>query len=303
LVLSNRLEYGPYSLVELQQRKICSTDKFWCLNKSHKWQNPQEITALNEILKSEHSNYLFSDLQLYPIQFQSFSLDFFVRTYQKITKTQLPVCLTAFSSVQRPDDLASVHGSIFRKNKFYWLTAYTFGFLVFSLILMGYFAIVLMHKMSSAASATTYHLPTAKMLYEDEVADKKADFSYQNAIGWDMVAVDTAAKKPADMNVLADWKKYVKLTSELKLNIRNNKKEQQLMLSNLSPYHITDAIIEVQFLNDEGKVLAIEEVYLKHILPGRKRILPLIPQKEGIQFKHRLKDMRTKEKLPELVEI
>ena len=301
LVLSDRLEYGPFSLEELRERKICVSDKFWCLNKSQKWQNPEEIAALNAIIKSQHSNYIFSYLYLHPIQ--PLPLDFFVRTYHTSTIIQLPVWETKDSCVQRPNNSTFIQEPKNRNNKSHWLTTYTFGFLVFSLILMGYLAIDLMHKLSGAGSATLYHVPTAKMLLEDEVSDKKADFSYQNAIGWDMVAVDTAVKKPADENVLADWKKYVKLTSELKLNTRNNKEERQLMLSNLSPYHITDAIIEVQFLNEEGKVLAIEEVYVKHILPGVKRNLPLIPQKDGIHIKYRLKEMRTKEKIPELVEI
>ncbi|HZG99987.1 MAG TPA: hypothetical protein VEY32_02845, partial [Flavisolibacter sp.] len=266
------------------------------LNKSQNWQSPEEIPALNDIVTNQQiptatASIYFTLMLIWPMHY-------FVRPC--IIQHEYIKRLLATGTFIRSKD--SALSSLYKKDA-HRFTEYAFSFLALLFIMMGYLAIDLLQQMNSVTSPYSYPIPATKILLEDEVTDKKADFTYQNAIGWDLVAVDTSVIKRHTENHLSDWRKQVKLTSESILNAENNQYEQQILLLNFSPYHITDAIIEIQFLNESGKVLAIEEFYIKHILPDRKRILQRLPLKDGIQIKQRIKEIRTKENLPYLVEI
>jgi|GEM_PF-2567061 hypothetical protein len=296
LVLCDRLEYGPFTIEELRQKGISIHDKFWHLNKSQNWQSPEEIPALKDIVTNQQiptatASIYFTLMLIWPMHY-------FVRPCS-IQHQYIKRLRETGTFIRSKDSaLSSLH-----KKDAHRFTEYAFSFLALSFVMMGYLAIDLLQQMNNANPRYGYPVPATKILLEDEVTEKKADFNYQNAIGWDIVAVDTSVIKRHTENHFSDWRKQVKLTSERIWNKENNKYEQQIVLLNFSPYHLTDAIIEIQFLNESGKVLAIEEFYMKHILSNRKRILQTLPLKDDIQIKHRIKEIRTKENLPYLVEI
>jgi|GEM_PF-3814122 len=309
LILSRDLEYGPYSLEELKCRTIRPTDMIWVADESRKWLYASEIPELQDCIETPASAIEFIKISktcskndcLFtnpPFVSGKNSFDIINSTALSDENAALrqaqPVYRSQTEGKQQNGREGSTRHINSRKtdNIFYAL-------LTFALLMIGYLANGLMEAMDKDIKHEKMILSTPFAIPDAEATHKRYDHQIQNALGREIVMVDTSRNKRTVISSKPfDWRREVVLKRPIH---KNN--GQEIRIINHSAYPIDHVIVQIQYMKTNGTIIAIEEFRVKHIAPKGQRILQMPPEKSDIRVKYKLLDVQSKAHPGKLIEI
>jgi hypothetical protein len=311
LLLRDNQEKGPFSIEELKDMGLESSDLVWVEGKSIAWDHPFNIEELKDLVGPFSSGNIpvFGLLEVTANPAKSPDEAFPDKTNPE---TYFPNTAESFHSFHSEKPEQNPKSAVrFKKNlinaKKHTVSSFflTYGVWIIALMVLVAgttwvikTAIDLFNSKGTSANMISPVVAPLKTLPEGVSPQKEEDATIQNAISREIVPVDTSqVSKPVKKKPrLKELKKYLKVESnDYKVGIFGGINNLQLTIFNNSSYELDKVVLQVDYLRPKGESVQTEEYTYFSIPPHGKKTLDIPPSKRGVKVKYKILDAKSRE--------
>lgn len=280
LLLRNNLQSGPYSLDQLKNFNISTTDLIWVEGKSNGWTYAGEIDDLNELFETREKN-MATPVAGFTSSYMG--NDAFIK--DPSSQRNHPSLENKYS---RPlDEIKEMYVHHLKKTgktKKYKLAL--IASVVAILLLSGFVVIKWIEKPEEVQVKVTRNATPAP---GEPVTNSE---NFQNALSKEFIPYEARPKKTKPK----DLKKMVSVeANEYHVRLLGGINDLQLTIQNYSEHLLNKVSIKVDYLKPNGEVVNTEVVTVKNIKPQETKNIDVPPSKRGVKIKYTILNVYSQE--------